>query len=49
MPSNKGMAFSGSGYDVPSAFLKGDKLKEVMYVKPPPGVACRKGEAWWLL
>jgi hypothetical protein len=37
------------GYDVPSAFLKGDQLAEVVYMKPPPGFACRKGEAWRLL
>jgi hypothetical protein len=37
------------GFDVPSAYLKGEALEEVVYMRPPPGYACAAGTVWRLL
>jgi hypothetical protein len=38
-----GLGLAHRGYNVPSAFLKGDKLQETVYMRPPHGYACLPG------
>jgi hypothetical protein len=44
-----GKGFKRCGFDVPSAYLKGDALEEVVNTRPLPGHACAPGTVWRLL